>query len=84
MYYLYIMVSFVKNVLFFSRWRYSCWSRSQATRGMYEIYGGCLISRYLIICSVLSGRALNGCLTGQSKITRGYDLPASVLLTHVL
>ena len=28
----------------------------------------------------LSGRLLNGCRTGQSKITRGYDLPAFVLL----
>ena len=27
---------------------------------------------------VLSGRLLNGCRTGQSKITRGYDLPAFV------
>ena len=34
------------------------------------------ISYYLL---VLSGRLLNGCRTGQSKITRGYDLPAFVL-----
>jgi hypothetical protein len=37
-------------------------------------------SHYLL---VLSGRLLNGCGTGQSKITRGYDLPAFVLgLAH--
>ena len=28
-------------------------------------------------------RELNGCLTGQSKITRGYDLPACAALLLV-
>ena len=50
---------------------------------MYDKYRGRLISRDLITTFsptlVLSGRLLNGCRTGQSKITRGYDLPAFVL-----